>query len=986
MHLQREHKKTWAFVAGFGLLVFLTAFNTGDAAAKRRHAFIVGIADYDTKSGLPPLSAPANDAQDVKTSLEHLPQPFLVDIITNDQAKDRDTFQAAFSSFLNRVEPGDDVLFYFSGHGFSAESKNFYLLKSAKSNTIYFKDLPAADVRELDTDTKKNARYRDFITTVALSESDIEKAISDRKPEVIIIIADACRSLIEGTKGASLDGQGIVLPAHSAFGTYRLYSASEGQVSQDSLESGTRLDVSSTDYKPQDKNGPKEKARKNSLFTRVLLAQIPVPGQPLLVMAAQVKSSVRKQAQNMGKDQIPDYNEDRRSTDYFFWPAEGDAEVSALCQYAATKLENLRAGIASGALGRDTIQETIAELSRCGADIRTELRSLSRIEAQGTGTFASQNEQTVDVSKLTDPQQICELRGSSPLDPERPQGLAGVDIQKLAAAAVSGEGDRKKSETEIKSIVAACEEASKLRPRVARYKYNAATANYALAGLTPGLERTVSLHRASNYYQEAVDLGYPAAYNGLAVMIQNGDFYKDNSDTPEPSDRDKIAQLLQRGALLNDVVAQYNLGMAYLRGDLGLGNKSKLAEIADVNEKKLVEQKRQATAFKYLSMASEHSYVPAMIETAKLLHDGRGVAERNFKRPIELLEVAAYTGSWEAMYWLGWMYEKGGAQDPQQAILWYARAAEAGDVRSQQHLARMLKEGEGVPAPQPEAAGRYYRLAAYGGSAEAQIELASLLRDNKVQFRPIAEGKPDGGALEIRTLYLSAFAVRYPWAGLYLARLYRTGFPVEQGSVAIPKDPESAVDLLYRTIERVQEASPEGDLGDQANPKIAALAAFELVSMYDKGEAKRRDGSAIITEDQIKQLRERWGSGSNVGYIRAGSIGTVVCGERTDWSKVLLLVWDWDREEPPTDQQLLFLERYNNCAERAITWAKEHKEREPRPEDTGFTREYRNKILYQFRAARDDAKRNGAKAKSFYERMADLVNVPDEGYRRRRRR
>ena len=48
-----------------------------------------------------------------------------------------------------------------------------------------------------------------------------------------------------------------------------------------------------------------------------------------------------------------------------------------------------------------------------------------------------------------------------------------------------------------------------------------------------------------------------------------------------------------------------------------------------------------ATAFKYLSAAAERSYIPAMIETAKLLHNGRGVVEGNPKRAIELLEVAA---------------------------------------------------------------------------------------------------------------------------------------------------------------------------------------------------------------------------------------------------------------------------------------------------------------------------------------------------------
>ena len=513
-----------------GLLTFLfcLACLPAFADAKQRHAFIVGIGDYDSKSGLAVLHAPANDASEMKFALERLPQPFNVVMITDDQAKDRDAFQAEFDRFLSRVDPGDDVLFYFSGHGFSADKKNYYLTKSSKSDTAFFKDLGTAELRELDTADKKAKRYRDFIIKVALSEEEIERAIAGRKPDVIILVADACRSPIEGAKGAALDVPGVVLPARSAFGTYRLYSASEGQISLDSLEPISR--PGANEVKSRDEKGAtKEKPKKNSLFTRVLLSQIPIPGQPLLVMAAQVKSKVREQARKLNKDQIPDYNEDSRSTDYFFWPSEGDPDQAALCQWSDTELQNLRSGIASGSLGRDTIEQRFAELSRCGANMREQLRALRQIEVQGTGSFISQAEQTIDASKLKEPQQICDAKGSSPLDPDRPQLFGGSDVQKLVASALSAGKDRDLITLDIKSVIEACEQAAKQRPRVARYKFNAARANYALASLTNGFERTVALKRASSLNQDAVDLGYAAAYNNLAVMIQNGEYYKENA-------------------------------------------------------------------------------------------------------------------------------------------------------------------------------------------------------------------------------------------------------------------------------------------------------------------------------------------------------------------------------------------------------------------------------------------------------------------------
>ena len=142
----------------------------------------MGIGDYDSKSGLAVLHAPANDASEMKFALERLPQPFNVVMITDDQAKDRDAFQAEFDRFLSRVDPGDDVLFDFSGDGFSADKKNYYLTKSSKSDTAFFKDLGTAELRELDTADKKAKRYRDFIIKVALSEEEIERAIGGRKP------------------------------------------------------------------------------------------------------------------------------------------------------------------------------------------------------------------------------------------------------------------------------------------------------------------------------------------------------------------------------------------------------------------------------------------------------------------------------------------------------------------------------------------------------------------------------------------------------------------------------------------------------------------------------------------------------------------------------------------------------------------------------------------------------------------------------------
>ena len=124
------------------------------------------------------------------------------------------------------------------------------------------------------------------------------------------------------------------------------------------------------------------------------------------------------------------------------------------------------------------------------------------------------------------------------------------------------------------------------------------------------------------------------------------------------------------------------------------------------------------------------------------------------------------------MNYLGEIYDRDDTSKGE-AIIWYARAAEGGDSRTQASLAGLLTSGNGLPAPQREAAARYWRLAANAGSRDAQFQLANLLQKGEVPFTPdpIAT-KPDGGAEEIFELYSTAFARGFP-ARRWTARLFK---------------------------------------------------------------------------------------------------------------------------------------------------------------------------------------------------------------------
>jgi len=548
----------------------------------------------------------------------------------------------------------------------------------------------------------------------------------------------------------------------------------------------------------------------------------------------------------------------------------------------------------------------------------------------------------------------------------------------------------------ITRALTACETAVRERGRVARYKFNLGSAHYAMATMNDGLaDKTESLIKASRYFQDAVDLGYPAAYNALALMHQHGEFHDPDAGKQLPPNRLRARELLQRGADLGHVLALYHLGLAYKNGALGL----------DEDRGASSDQKGGGKAFQYLSKAAESGFLPAMIETALALKGDWGAVPPDPKRATELLETAASRGSWEAMYRLAALYDEAMSTqnqaavlapywDPSDALVWYARAAEAGDTRSQERLAEMLTDGDGLPAAQREAAGRYWRLAADGGSTRAQMRLAKLLSEGKLPFRPKPQGKPDGGAEEIRRLYSSAFANGNPLAGLELAHLFRTGFPKERPSEAIPKNAEAAVNLLWAAMDAVRQARPTSA---EANPMVEVKAGFELLEMQEAGEAKRSDNSPLIDEDQLDQLKTDYGDGRTLKYLNFRSavllakVNVPVKCLSTAFNDYLGF-WSWKRSLSPTDPQFEWFERYYHCREEEPESGKRGEAKDAASAKVQGLRRVREFYRKQYEAWNKE-KQAEAKAKeaakenpqSFTDRIAALLANDEGGHSRHRR-
>lgn len=85
-----------------------------------------------------------------------------------------------------------------------------------------------------------------------------------------------------------------------------------------------------------------------------------------------------------------------------------------------------------------------------------------------------------------------------------------------------------------------------------------------------------------------------------------------------------------------------------------------------------------------------------------------------------------------AEYAMGVLYENGFgvAKDPQQAVVWYSKAAEQGNSDAQFNLGAMNEHGLGIPVNYVEAA-RLYRPAAEAGDIDALSNLGVLYENGQ---------------------------------------------------------------------------------------------------------------------------------------------------------------------------------------------------------------------------------------------------------------
>ncbi len=169
--------------------------------------------------------------------------------------------KSAIRNFVSQVEGGDEVAFFFAGHGVQLGNSNYLI--------------------PIDIGGENEAQIRD--EAVALQR--VLDDISDRKAKFTLAVIDACRDNPFKVAGRSIGSSSRGLaPTSAATGQMVVFSAGAGQKALDNL-------------------GDNDNA-KNGVFTRVFLKQMFRPA-PIDKIVKDTRTEVVRLAKTVGHEQVP---------------------------------------------------------------------------------------------------------------------------------------------------------------------------------------------------------------------------------------------------------------------------------------------------------------------------------------------------------------------------------------------------------------------------------------------------------------------------------------------------------------------------------------------------------------------------------------------------------------------------------------------------------------------------------------------------------
>ncbi|PIT77092.1 hypothetical protein B9Z31_03845 [Limnohabitans sp. G3-2] len=217
-----------------------------------RKALVIG---NDLYAHVPKLNNAGADANAMAKSLEAVGYKVFKHLNLTEKQ-----FKQAVRDFRQNLTGGDEVLFFYAGHGVQLGNANYLL--------------------PIDVQGDQEDQVKDDAILLQKVLDDLE----EKKTKFALAVIDACRDNPFKSKGRAIGGRGLA-PTSAATGQMIMFSAGSGQQALDRL-------------------GDNDK-EKNGLFTRIFVKEMVKPGLSVDRVLRNVRNEVVRLARSVGHEQTP---------------------------------------------------------------------------------------------------------------------------------------------------------------------------------------------------------------------------------------------------------------------------------------------------------------------------------------------------------------------------------------------------------------------------------------------------------------------------------------------------------------------------------------------------------------------------------------------------------------------------------------------------------------------------------------------------------
>ena len=500
---------------------------------------------------------------------------------------DKQHFDAALQDFSNQVLGAEVALFYYAGHGVQVNGRNF--LVPVEANPI-----------------KESDVYLQMIdTSIVLSQME------GSGTKLNIVLLDACRNNPFAGRGLRATGGGLA-QMQAPEGTLISYATQPGAAALDGSDG-------------------------DSPYSKALAEMIRRPGLGLFDTFNEVGVAVKRAT---GGQQQPWLSSS---------PIEGGFYFSGAPAAVAIASAEPVASAPSSDTAKRTADPTATAPKVVPEPPTTPLTPKVAPEPQTAALAPNQAPQAG--IETESPVATCDRLASSPLDPERPAGVAGVEFEDIIAG----------------PALAACHAAVAAEPKNTRLLFELARSEMKAGGADD--EALALLNKAGA-------AGHAGAMHSLGLAYERG--------IGVQKDIGEAARWYRRSAEAGNSAAMHRLGVAFKNGD---GVRMNLG-----------------LALRWFRKSADAGNVLGMTDVGRAYAQGWGTAPD----PVEAAKwfrKAADAGGAAGMNHLGMAYLTGVGveRDPSEAVSWFRKSAEAGNFVAMENLGRAYRNGVGVPRDEEEA-------------------------------------------------------------------------------------------------------------------------------------------------------------------------------------------------------------------------------------------------------------------------------------------